>query len=88
MAKVGLTITLSAMTEPRALKREIARPYRNRLAHHIRPSVNYPMFLVALESRVGEEIKDAQGNVIGRRFPCSPGPRPNISSRIRTKLWQ
>jgi hypothetical protein len=55
-------------------KGEIARTYRNRLAHHIRPSVDYSMFFAALESRVGEEIKDAQGNVIGRRFPLLSRP--------------
>lgn len=41
--------------------------YRNRLMHHIRPSVDYSMFYPALQSRAGEEIKDAQGKVIGRR---------------------
>jgi len=51
-----------------------ARAYRNRLAHHVRPSVDYSMFFAALESRVGEEIKDAQGNVIGRRFPLLSRP--------------
>jgi hypothetical protein len=46
---------------------EIALAYRNRLIHHIRPSVDYSMFYSALESRAGEEVKDAQGKVIGRR---------------------
>ena len=35
--------------------------------HHMRPSVDYSMFFSSLESRTGEEIKDAQGKVIGRR---------------------
>jgi hypothetical protein len=48
-------------------KGEIALTYRNRLMHHIRPSVDYSMFFSALESRAGEELRDAQGNVIGRR---------------------
>jgi hypothetical protein len=48
-------------------KGEIAKTYRNRLMHHIRPSVDYSMFFSALESRAGEEVRDAQGNVIGRR---------------------
>ena len=48
-------------------KGEIAKTYRNRLMHHVRPSVDYSMFFSALESRAGEEVKDAQGNVIGRR---------------------
>jgi hypothetical protein len=41
--------------------------YRNRLMHHIRPSVDYAMFYAALQSRAGEEIKNAQGKIIGRR---------------------
>lgn len=45
----------------------IALDYRNRLMHHMRPSVDYSMFFSSLESRKGEEIKDAQGKVIGRR---------------------
>jgi hypothetical protein len=48
-------------------KGEIARAYRNRLAHHVRPSVDYPMFFANLESRVGEEIRDPQGKVIQTR---------------------
>lgn len=47
-------------------KGEIAGSYRKRLTHHIRPSVDYSMFFSALESRAGEEIKDAQGKVIQR----------------------
>jgi hypothetical protein len=57
-----------ALKIPRNIpKGEIARNYRNRLTHHIRPSVDYPMFFSVLESRAGEEMKDAQGVVIGRR---------------------
>jgi hypothetical protein len=48
-------------------KAETAQDYRNRLMHHMRPSVDYSMFFSALESRAGEEIRDAQGKVIGRR---------------------
>lgn len=48
-------------------KAEIAKSYRNRLMHHLRPSVDYAMFFSALESRAGEEITDAKGNVIGKR---------------------
>jgi|SRR5579883_590948 len=55
-------------------KGELARTYRNRLAHHVRPTVDYSMFFASLESRVGQEIKDAQGNVIGRRFPLLSKP--------------
>jgi hypothetical protein len=44
----------------------VAKTYRNKLMHHIRPSVDYAMFFSALESRLGEELKDARGNVIRR----------------------
>jgi hypothetical protein len=47
-------------------KGEIAGSYRKRLTHHVRPSVDYSMFFSTLESRAGEEIKDAQGKVIRR----------------------
>lgn len=47
-------------------KGTIARIYRNQLMHHIRPSVDYSIFFSSLESRAGEEVTDAQGNVIGR----------------------
>lgn len=55
-------------------KGEIARTYRNRLTHHIRPSVDYSMFFSALESRAGEEVKDAQGKVIGKRHVVRARP--------------
>ena len=48
-------------------KGDIAKTYRNRLTHHVRPSVDYSMFFSGLQSRLGEEIKDAQGKVVGRR---------------------
>jgi hypothetical protein len=46
---------------------ELARTYRNRLTHHVMPSVDYSMFFSAPESRAGEEVRDAHGKVIGRR---------------------
>jgi hypothetical protein len=46
-------------------KDNIARTYRNRLAHHIRPSVDYPMFYAPLELRKPGEVRDAQGKLIG-----------------------
>src|SRR5208283_4458184 len=48
-------------------KGEIAKTYRNRLMHHIRPSVDYPTFFSALESRDWEDVKDAQGKVVMKR---------------------
>jgi hypothetical protein len=55
-------------------KAQIAITYRNRLMHHIRPSVDYSMFFSALESRAGEEVKDAQGKVFRTtwRIPARP----------------
>jgi hypothetical protein len=47
-------------------KGEIARTYRNRLMHHIRPSVDYPWLFSSLEPRGGKEIKDANGKAIQR----------------------
>lgn len=47
---------------------KVAKSYRDRLMHHIRPSIDYSMFYSQLESRVGEEVRDADGKVTGRRF--------------------
>ncbi len=55
-------------------KGEIAGTYRRRLTHHVRPSVDYSMFFSALESRAGEEVRDAQGKVIGRRYVVRARP--------------
>lgn len=57
-----------ALEIPRTIpKQQIAKSYRNRLEHHVRPSVDYSMFFSVLESRAGEEIKDATGKIIGRK---------------------
>ena len=53
---------------------DIAVAYRNRLMHHMRPSVDYSMFFSSLESRAGEEVKDTQGKVIGRRHVLRSQP--------------
>lgn len=42
--------------------------YRNRLTHHVRPSVDHAMFYAHLQSRKGVEVNDAAGNVIGHQF--------------------
>jgi hypothetical protein len=67
-------ITAALKIPKNTTKGEIARTYRNRLVHHVRPSVDYSTFFANLESRVGQEIKDAKGNVIGRRFPLLSRP--------------
>jgi hypothetical protein len=53
---------------------DIAIAYRNRLMHHMRPSVDYSMFFSSLESRAGEEVKDAQGKIIGIRHVLRERP--------------
>jgi hypothetical protein len=55
-------------------KGQIALAYRNRLAHHIRPSVDYWKFFSSLQSRAGQEVKDAQGKVLRTtwRIPTKP----------------
>ncbi len=60
-------ISLALAIPNSAAGSSIAQSYRNRLMHHVRPSVDYPMFYSALESREGEAIKDAEGKVVGRR---------------------
>jgi hypothetical protein len=62
-------------------KGEIAETYRRRLTHHVRPSVDYSMFFSALESRAGEEIKDAPGKVIRRIHTVRA--RPPIQYRFQ-----
>jgi len=59
-------ITQALAIPSSASKADIAQAYRNRLMHHMRPSVDYSMFFSSLESRAGEEVKDAQGKVIRR----------------------
>lgn len=43
-------------------KRDLTKSYRNRLMHHVRPSVDYAMFYAYVNSRLGTEIRDQQGN--------------------------
>jgi hypothetical protein len=61
-----------ALEIPRTIpKGGTTRSYRNKLEHHVRPSVDYPMFFSTLESRDGEDIKDASGKVIGKKHTLS-----------------
>jgi hypothetical protein len=53
---------------------EIAQAYRNRLTHHIQPSVDYSMFFSSLESREGEVVKDEQGKITRRVFKLLARP--------------
>jgi len=45
--------------------------YRDRIAHRITPSVDYPELYTTVDDPVWQEIRDAQGRVIGQRkgFP-------------------
>jgi hypothetical protein len=47
---------------------DIALTYRRKLMHHVHPSVDHAIFFSGLESREGEEIKDASGKVKARRY--------------------
>jgi hypothetical protein len=64
----------------RVSKGNIAVTYRNRLAHHIRPSVDYSTFFSALQSRTAAEVRDAKGNLIGMNI--SVYTRPPIEYRF------
>jgi hypothetical protein len=61
-------------------KADIALSYRNRLSHHPRPSVDYPMFFSPLESRKGEPIVNA-GKVVGRKHEI--GSHPPLQYKFR-----
>jgi hypothetical protein len=55
-------------------KGQVALTYRNRLTHHIRPSVDDSRFYSFIESRVGQAIVDSQGNIRGRFQPLFEQP--------------
>lgn len=61
-------------------KGAVAKAYRNRLMHHVRRSVDYAMFYAYVDSRAGEEIRDSQGAVIGKRHAV--WPRPPVQYRF------
>jgi hypothetical protein len=65
----------------RTPKGEIAQVYRNRLAHRIRPSVDYSTFYSYLEPRASAEVRDAQGNLIGMNISIKS--RPPIEYRFQ-----
>lgn len=62
-------------------KKDTALSYRNRLSHHVRPSVDYGMFFAPLESREGEEIKGTDGKVTGKRYTMLARPRLEFKFR-------
>jgi hypothetical protein len=67
LAQADFDTIMRALDMPRsAPKADIARRYRDRLTHHVRPSVDHAMFFSDIQSREGEEMKNAQGKVVGR----------------------
>jgi hypothetical protein len=48
--------------------------YRNRLAHGILPSVDYPEIFTHVQDRAGEVVRDASGTVHVRRYSITSGP--------------
>jgi hypothetical protein len=53
---------------------DIAVTYRRKLMHHIKPSVDYSIFFSGLESREGEEVISASGDVVGRHHVIRSRP--------------
>jgi hypothetical protein len=70
----------NALDTPKsAPKADIARSYRNRLTHHVRPSVDYAIFFANIQSRQGEELKNRQGKVVGRVHRVMARPKPDYT---------
>jgi hypothetical protein len=70
------TITAALQIPKSTPHGDVAITYRRKLMHHIKPSVDYSIFFSGLESREGEEITDARGDVIGRQHGI--GSRPPV----------
>jgi hypothetical protein len=67
-------ITRALAIPAKAPNAQTSRAYRNRMTHHIRPSVDYPMFFSSMESRKAQEFRNAQGKIIRRVFSLSARP--------------
>jgi len=74
-------ITEALEIPTRAANADIALAYRNRLAHHIRPTVDYPTFFSFLESRKSAETRDAQGKLVGLSITIRS--RPPVEYRFQ-----
>jgi hypothetical protein len=48
--------------------------YRNKLAHGVLASVDYPEIFTYLQDRAGEAIRDADGKLNARRYSIASGP--------------
>jgi hypothetical protein len=80
LAQADFDIVMCALDIPKsAPKADTARTYRNRLTHHIRPSVDYAIFFANIQSRQGEELRNPQGKVVGRVHRVMAQPKPDYT---------
>jgi len=64
LADTDQTAILNALALPTLVPHhDVIQRYRNRLTHHVNPSVDYGMFYAKPRSREPEPIHDAQGNI-------------------------
>jgi hypothetical protein len=63
---------VAMMRSPNFVRRIVE--YRNRLAHRMRPSVDYPELKTPLEDRVGRALYGAAGEVTGRAWAVGASP--------------
>jgi hypothetical protein len=80
LAQADYQAILAALAVPSKSKHQRTLvQYRNRVAHGIRPSVDYPELYTHLQDRAGEVIKDQSGNEKARVYSISTGKtRPDF----------
>ena len=61
-------INLALRGPTRYTKIDMVIKYRNRLAHHVHPTVDYPIFYRGLHDRDGREILGPDGTVTGKQY--------------------
>jgi hypothetical protein len=65
---------IDALAQPlKSQYRKTVVGYRNRLAHGIRPSVDYPQLFTEVESRAGTTHFDAKGKEVGKSYAIRGG---------------
>jgi hypothetical protein len=65
---------LEALAEPsKSRYRRTVVSYRNRVAHGIRPSIDYPELYTELENRAGQVLRDSSGKERGRIYSMRGG---------------
>jgi hypothetical protein len=75
ISKADFDAIIAALQIPESTAHgDIAVGYRRKLMHHIRPSVDYAVFFSGLESREGEEVTNARGDVVGRQHVIRSRP--------------